>query len=339
MKNLLTLVLLSIIGVALNAQGFQKPKYEVGLGYVLEHAEGFGIPRFTFAANELYNGYGRGLVGAYGTIEYRGGVDFKEDGTNYYFRAPVGFTLSLPSMTSFQLFGGADVLSYAVGKNLRKEVGIRYAYDNKYSVRVGYSNYVGLTLGVGYQFPTKSSLESFSLSSNPKSKKGKKQEAQNVQAVDTVVVTKEVVKEVPTEVIREVLIRDTVSIVETIVKTDTITRTKEPKYTLLGTFYFELNSASMTASSAATYAEDLRKIRTEYPNEDLLVVGNTDSTGNSTLNYNLGMTRAQKIANFLLSDTGLSESKITVRSDGKIRPQSSNPDENRRVDVYILRFE
>jgi outer membrane protein OmpA-like peptidoglycan-associated protein len=335
MKNLFTIVLLAVIGVALNAQGFQKPKFEVGLGYALKHQEGFGIPRFTFAANEFYNGYGRGLIGAYGTIEYRGGVDFKEDGTNYYFRAPIGLNFSFPKLPELQVFGGADVISYASGKNLRKEFGVRYAYDNKYSVRVGYSNWVGLTLGVGYQFPTKSSLESFELA-KPKAKKSSKKSIDRVENVsDTIVVTKEIIKEVPTEVVREVLVRDTVSIV----KTDTVTKTREPNYILLGTFFFEYNSTEMTTASKATYDVELRKIRAEYPNEDLLIVGNTDSTGNSTLNYNLGMGRAQRIANFLLTETGLNESKITVRSDGKIRSQSLNPDENRRVDVYILKFE
>jgi outer membrane protein OmpA-like peptidoglycan-associated protein len=148
-----------------------------------------------------------------------------------------------------------------------------------------------------------------------------------------------VIKEVPVEVIREVRVTDTVEVVEKVFETDTVKRNMAPKYELLATFYFELNSADMTAESASRYSQELRALRLKYPNEDLLVVGNTDSTGNNAFNYNLGIGRAQKIANFLLSETGLSESKMTVRSDGKIRPQSANADENRRVDIYILKFE
>ena len=46
--------------------------------------------------------------------------------------------------------------------------------------------------------------------------------------------------------------------------------------------------------------------------------------------------RAQKVANYLMSKTGLGEENIIIRSDGKVRPQSSDKDQNRRVDVYIM---
>jgi outer membrane protein OmpA-like peptidoglycan-associated protein len=47
--------------------------------------------------------------------------------------------------------------------------------------------------------------------------------------------------------------------------------------------------------------------------------------------------RAQKVANYLMSKTGLGEENIIIRSDGKVRPLSGDDkDQNRRVDVYIM---
>jgi hypothetical protein len=42
------------------------------------------------------------------------------------------------------------------------------------------------------------------------------------------------------------------------------------------------------------------------------------------------------VANYLMAKTGLDETKIVVRSDGKVRPQSDKKEDNRRVDVYII---
>ncbi len=154
MKRFFLIVLLAAFQAA-NCQSFQVPKYEVGLGYAFKHQEGFGIPRVTFAVNEFFNGGGKGLIGAYTTMEYRSGIEFKEDGTNYYLRMPVGLNFSLPKFPAIQAFAGADFISYAAGKNLRKEIGFRYAVQNMYSFRLSYSNWVGLAFSVGYQFPIK----------------------------------------------------------------------------------------------------------------------------------------------------------------------------------------
>jgi OOP family OmpA-OmpF porin len=135
-----------------------------------------------------------------------------------------------------------------------------------------------------------------------------------------VVVTKEVirevVKEVPTEVIKEVV--------------------KESKEELAITLYFNLNSTTYTSATAIKAPSEIAALRAKYPNAEILVVGNTDESGSSTYNYNLGLARAQKVANYLMAKTGLDETKIVVRSDGKVRPQSDKKEDNRRVDVYII---
>ena len=126
----------------------QEPSLEIGLGYAVQHTEGFGIPRFTLAANNLF---GAGL-GFYMTPEYRGGITFIEDGTDYYFRMPMGISFEY-GVVGF--FIGADPINAAAGKNWRKEIGIIYSDPSKLPVnfRLGYSRWVGPTLNVGYRIP------------------------------------------------------------------------------------------------------------------------------------------------------------------------------------------
>ena len=126
----------------------QFPSIEIGLGYTFQHEEGFGIPRFTLAVNNLLNA---GL-GFYLTPEYRGGILFEEDGTDYYFRMPIGFSFEVGQVG---FFIGADPISASVGKHWRKEIGLIYAVPNEklpLDIRLGYSGYVGPTLGIGYRF-------------------------------------------------------------------------------------------------------------------------------------------------------------------------------------------
>ncbi|MEJ6499347.1 MAG: hypothetical protein QNL67_03660 [Cryomorphaceae bacterium] len=122
----------------------QSPSLGLGVG-LAQHAEGFTVPRFTVAANNLF---GLGL-GVYLTPEFRSGVTFLEDGTNYYFRMPMGISFEFGNLGAFL---GADLISAAAGKNLRKEIGIIYHVPSvPVDLRLGYSSYVGPTLGVGYR--------------------------------------------------------------------------------------------------------------------------------------------------------------------------------------------
>lgn len=102
------------------------------------------------------------------------------------------------------------------------------------------------------------------------------------------------------------------------------------------TLLFNLNSAEYSSATAVKVESELAALRAKYPNSKLLIVGNTDESGSATYNYNLGLMRAQKVANYLMSKTGLSEENIIIRSDGKVRPKSDDKDQNRRVDIYIM---
>ena len=150
--------------VAINASGqnaaitklmetvaLQPTNFEIGVGYATQHEEGFGIPRMTLAVNNVYSG-----LGFYLTPEYRSGITFIEDGTNYYFRMLTGIGFEYGS---YGLFVGADLISFAGGKNLRKEFGVVYSNPSvmPVDIRLGFSSWVGPTIGVGYRFPMKGS--------------------------------------------------------------------------------------------------------------------------------------------------------------------------------------
>ena len=135
------------LGSFLEKVALQSPSFELGVGMVAQHQEGFSAARFTAAVNNMF-GYG---LGFYITPEYRGGINFLEDGTNYYFRTPMGVSFELGS---FGVFMGADPISALSGKNLRKEMGLIYTNPAlPVNFRLGYSTWVGPTLGLGYRLP------------------------------------------------------------------------------------------------------------------------------------------------------------------------------------------
>jgi hypothetical protein len=160
MKKSLALYALIIVAVSASAQ-FKTPKLEVGLGYAIQHQDGYGIPRFTIGLNEMFKGFG-----LYATPEYRGGLDPNED----YFQMPTG--INYRHSSGIGVFAGGSLLNVATGKGLmgmRKELGASYVLDNGLTLRTGYSSTVGVTLGVGYQFATLDSKKS-----NNKPSKAKK---------------------------------------------------------------------------------------------------------------------------------------------------------------------
>ena len=139
------------IAKLLETVALQPTNFEIGVGYATQHEEGFGIPRMTLAVNNVYSG-----LGFYLTPEYRSGITFIEDGTDYYFRmiSGIGFEYG-----SYGLFVGADLINFAAGKNLRKELGVVHSNPSvmPVDIRLGFSSWVGPTIGVGYRFPMKGS--------------------------------------------------------------------------------------------------------------------------------------------------------------------------------------
>ena len=111
----------------------------------------------------------------------------------------------------------------------------------------------------------------------------------------------------------------------------------------------EVPAASMFAFDSATLNDDGKAVIEEYrsslSNEltdsyMVLVVGHTDSSGDTTYNDALSLKRAQSVADYLVS-TGASEEAIRVLGRGSREPIASNETregrmENRRVDILLV---
>lgn len=158
MKNLI-LHLCLLIGLVANAQGIN-PVFELSAGAAIQHSEGFAVPRVNIAAHKLYKGFG-----VYTTFEQRNNVsfadDFNEDGN--YQRYLIGPTYSVNRFL-YVFAGLSPVGSYGLGgeggfQKVRKEIGVAGVWKN-YTLHLGYSNWVGLSIAVGYQFGIKQSNKS-----------------------------------------------------------------------------------------------------------------------------------------------------------------------------------
>lgn len=312
MKKIL-LFILTVVGLNMSGQLGSIPNFEVGIGYALRHTEGFGIPKAYFGVNNAFRG-----LGAYVSPEYRANITFIEDGTDFYFRIPMGLTLEVNE--NFGLFAGIDPISFAQGKNLRKEIGMAF-YTGPLTIRTGYSYWVGGTVGVGYRFGSNPDALSFQGRKPRKSQSSglaaakKQPEPQIIERVDTVIVKEEVIKEVVKEVVREV--------------------EKPTELTQIAVLYFEFNTTSYTRESQLQL-EALADALKTYPSEAVVIIGHTDEVGTDAYNYTLGLNRAQKVANFLVNTRGIAPNRIEVRSEGLTSPSETNtPEKNRRVVVYV----
>jgi len=322
------ILLIILIGATIGASAqLSLPTFEVGAGLALRHTEGFYIPRFSLAGHKIFKG-----LGLYLSYEQRNNVQFSDDfnADGNYQRYLVGPTLYVNP--NIYLYGGISPLGpYGLGGDggfgkVRKEIGFAYVFK-PFTLHAGYSNWVGFTTGVGYQFGGASGAEMSFQSKSRRPKPASSGMAKKTESlrVDTVFITKEVIKEVVTEVIKEVPMESVREVTKEVVL--------ESALTLL----FNLNSTEYSSATAVKVESELAALRAKYPNSKLLIVGNTDESGSATYNYNLGLMRAQKVANYLMSKTGLGEENIIIRSDGKVRPLSGDDkDQNRRVDVYIM---
>ncbi|MFZ9632157.1 MAG: hypothetical protein ACO3AQ_08995, partial [Bacteroidia bacterium] len=78
--------------------------WEPGLGMVFRHQEKFSALRLALGTRNLMI---KNRVGVYYILEYRGGIKFQEDQTNFYFRDLLGLNYSVNK--SFSIHGGMGV--------------------------------------------------------------------------------------------------------------------------------------------------------------------------------------------------------------------------------------
>lgn len=102
--------------------------------------------------------------------------------------------------------------------------------------------------------------------------------------------------------------------------------------------YFEQATDRLVPESAAMLADVVRAIR-ERRSTDVSVVGHTDTTGDSKLNYELGLRRARAVAE-LLKQSGAAASVLNAASHGesdllvKTGDNVAEP-KNRRVEIVV----
>lgn len=361
MKKLLTLI--SITAAAVSAMGqIQSPKIEVGAGYAFRHQEGFGIPRFTLGLNEMYKGFG-----LYATPEYRSGIEFKEDGTNYYFRMPTG--LNYRHSSGVGVFAGGDLLGVAMGKNFRKEIGLSYLLGNGITFRAAYSSWVGASAGIGYQFGprtprTKVKMEPIKVEmpviEMPKNEVVREKYTE-VSLVDgTVLSVKDgfVVGNYIYSSVKEVLADDgSLTYERTAVAAGSYETADEYLFkvsenglivaidkkvpaptgpVLVVTVYFDFNKANLTKESVVKLDEFVETYKTKYAQKPLVVVGHTDTKGTDEINYKIGLERANAVAKYLKDNYGIVAARVEVKSKGESEPISTDDAINRRGEVYVI---
>jgi peptidoglycan-associated lipoprotein len=103
---------------------------------------------------------------------------------------------------------------------------------------------------------------------------------------------------------------------------------------------FDYDKASIRSDAATTLSSDVSVVKgilSNYPNQKLLVEGDTDERGSAEYNLVLGEKRARAAEDFLVG-LGIPQSQLTVASYGKERPVCQDHDEqcwqkNRRAHI------
>jgi outer membrane protein OmpA-like peptidoglycan-associated protein len=176
MKKFIAAILCLLISLStreINAQTAAQPRWNVaswepGLGMVFRHKEQFSAVRLAMGSRNLLI---KNRVGIYYILEYRGGIKFQEDGTNFYLRDLLGLNYSINK--SFSIHGGMGVFRKGILLNgeerggefylnklqfgrLRHAIGVTFRIpEYPISVDLGYSSWVGPTATFGYIIPMK----------------------------------------------------------------------------------------------------------------------------------------------------------------------------------------
>ncbi|WP_086980736.1 outer membrane beta-barrel protein [Vibrio aphrogenes] len=99
---------------------------------------------------------------------------------------------------------------------------------------------------------------------------------------------------------------------------------------------FGSNSTELSPVMKTELAATIQRLQ-RYPQATVEVIGHTDSVGRATYNQQLSEARAQRVADYLMSQ-GIERDRITVKGYGEFRPIASNDTAqgrafNRRVEI------
>jgi outer membrane protein OmpA-like peptidoglycan-associated protein len=101
---------------------------------------------------------------------------------------------------------------------------------------------------------------------------------------------------------------------------------------------FAFDKYSLTPDAKNTIG-DLFTILQKYPDENVLIIGNTDSIGTASYNQKLSERRANSTADYLIS-LGVSSGRVTTKGLGESDPVATNSTaegraQNRRVEFVL----
>ena len=104
--------------------------------------------------------------------------------------------------------------------------------------------------------------------------------------------------------------------------------------------HFDTDKATIKEKSESTLAE-IAALLEQKPDLALVVVGHTDAAGSIEYNMDLSRKRADSVVEFLVSEHGISEERLTSHGVGPLAPVAGNEDEdgrarNRRVELVRL---
>jgi len=376
MKNIFLSLIIVLVSVFLpqtgNAQSSKEKwniaSWEPGLGMVFRHKEQFSAVRLALGTRNLLV---KNRVGIYYILEYRGGIKFQEDGTNFYFRDLLGLNYSINK--SFTIHGGLGVFRKGILQSgearggefyynraqfgrLRKEVGVTFRIPQyPISVDLCYSTWVGPTATFGYIIPMKQKklgnapLKSIPVYDVPVVVETKPEVVEQPKVIDTVVEKPIVVETKPEVVVEQPKLIDTV--VEKVVYVETKPEKVEPVVTQPVETVPEVDIAALAKQSTTYYPfnvdtlsesnkqnlQALIEYLNQNPSAKITVFGNADRMGSESYNLSLSESRAKKVKNYLVSE-GIQASRIKTVAYGEVKAKGETEEEralNRCVEFGI----
>lgn len=342
MKKFITAILCLLISLStreINAQTAAQPRWNVaswepGLGMVFRHQEKFSAARLQLGTRNLFI---KNRMGVYYILEYRGGIQFQEDGTSFYFRDLLGLNYSVNK--SFSIHGGLGVFRKGLlqsGENrggeyfynniqfgrLRKEVGITYKIPQyPVSVDICYSTWVGPTATFGYVIPMNrkklgnAPLKSIPVYDVPVFVETKPEVVEQPKTIDTVV-EKPVYVETKPEVVEPVVVEP---VVESKPAVDLKALAKQ------STTFYPFNVDTMNVANKENLVA-LVQYMTENPKCKANIYGNADRLGSESYNLTLSASRAKKVKAYLVSQ-GIAASRIKVVAYGETKAKGETDEE------------
>jgi outer membrane protein OmpA-like peptidoglycan-associated protein len=376
-KLILTLLCILSLGFDSNVQAqsesASQPRWNVaswepGLGMVFRHKEQFSAVRLALGSRNLMI---KNRIGVYYILEYRGGIKFQEDGTNFYFRDLLGLNYSINK--SFSIHGGMGVFRKGILLNgeerggefylnklqfgrLRHAIGVTFRIpEYPISVDLGYSSWVGPTATFGYIIPMKQKkLGNAPLKSIP---------VYDVPVIVETTPEKEVIVMTPTidtntskPVIVEV-IPEPVKIavpIDTIVTQPVLVESKPaviepvviPAETVVGvdiaalakqsTTYYPFNVDTLDYVNADKLSQLIEYLNT-HKNAKVTIFGNADRLGSESYNLTLSGSRAKNVRSYLVK-RGVEFYRIKTVAYGEVKAKGETEEEralNRCVEFEI----